>query len=111
MQNCKEKKRPLGSVSFHIGKRGDWTNVNFELRQLNWHSLLSSRNINDNFNIFKSKLDIVLRKYVPIVNIKTKGQPPWFDDEIREMKKMKDNLRIKAKSVNATSDDIAQFEL
>ncbi len=46
-------------------KKGDWTNVNIELRKINWYNVLSSTNINDNFNTFKSKLDIVLRKYVP----------------------------------------------
>ncbi len=45
------------------------------------------------------------------MNIKTKGQPQWFDNGIRDMKKMKENLRLRAKSQNATQDDITRFEL
>ena len=90
-------------------KRGDWQSVNQELRNKNWHSILSSNDMTYNLNTFKSTVDITLRKYIPMVNIKSKGQPPWFDSEMHDMKKVKTELRKRVKSENATPVDEEEF--
>ena len=45
-----------------------------------------------------------------MVNIKSSGQPPWWDSEIREMAKHKNRLRKQAESPNSTEHDRVQFK-
>jgi len=80
------------------------------LLYINWHSYLSSNNVTTNFDLLKSAVDITLRKHVPMVNATSKGQPPWFDSEIRDMKKVKDNLRKISKTEHASPLDKEEFK-
>ena len=83
-------------------KRANWKDINTELNSKNWYRLLNSADMEQNLVYFKSTIDIVLRKYIPMVTIRGKFQPAWFDSEMNELKKHKDMLRKKAKSPHAT---------
>ena len=56
------------------------------------------------WNLFKSKLDIAMRKFIPLKNVKFRHQPPWFDSEIFEMSKIKNNLRKTFKYTGSLTD-------
>ena len=45
-----------------------------------------------------------MRKFMPMINIKFKKQPPWFDSELFEMSKNKDRLRKNAKNSGKPED-------
>ena len=108
IQKPKKKKKIIKKRVFAY-KRGDWDSVNRDFRNFNWYNIFSN-NLTTNLNSFKSMIDITLRKHVPMVNIQTKGQPPWFDSEIREMKKVKTTLRKRSKSENASPQDEEEFK-
>ena len=56
--------------------------MNSEIRSINWNEIFQNETIISSWNIFKSKLDIIMRKYIPMVTVKFKRHPPWFDNEI-----------------------------
>ena len=100
------------TLSFNIGKRknrvkpevrkvfayskADWVNMNRELQSINWPNILTSACITENLNTFKSKLDITMRKWIPTAKIKQRGEPAWYDAEIKDMTKNSFRLRKKA---------------
>jgi hypothetical protein len=86
-------------------KDADWEALSLELRSHNWHELFHNKSILDSWNIFKSKLDIAMRKCIPMAKIKVRQQPPWFDSEIFEMSKTKSRLRKMFKQTRSTSDE------
>ena len=90
-------------------KRANWKDINTELNSKNWYRLLNSADMEQNLVSFKSTIDIVLRKYIPMVTIRGKFQPAWFDSEMNELKKHEDMLRKKAKSPHATYNDKEAF--
>ena len=84
---CKNifKKKGVKKRVFHFAyKKSDWHGMNRELNNINWQYELGIGDIIRKWNLFKSKIDITMRKFIPIVNIKCNGEPPWFDSEIRE---------------------------
>ena len=88
-------------------KKANWAAINAELRLINWKVLFGKYNVLACWNSFKSKLDICMRKHIPMINVKFKQQPPWFDSEIHELCKLKDKYRRKAKTTNNTLDQEA----
>ena len=78
--------------------------MNDDLSNVNWRNLFRNNDVCNSWNILKSKLDIFLRKHVPMSNIKFKKQPPWFDKEIIDMCKIKDKLRRKHRKSNNSID-------
>jgi len=90
-------------------KRGNWDHVNTELSGINWEMELSSSNTEQNFKKFKSLVDIVIRKFVPMVSINDRNEPPWYDGEMRDLKRQKERLRKRSKSISATQTDIDSF--
>ena len=47
---------------------------------------------------------------VPFITIRGKSQPPWFDSELKDMKKHKDALRKRTKDPDASSGDKEIFQ-
>jgi hypothetical protein len=86
-------------------KEADWEALSLELGSHNWHELFHNKSILDSWNIFKSKLDIAMRKCIPMAKIKVRQQPPWFDSEIFEMSKTKSRLRKMFKQTRSTTDE------
>ena len=91
-------------------KKANWTHVNRDLNALQWNRILSSTCMEENLSSFKSNIDIVLRRHIPMVTLKGKIQPPWFDSEMNELKSQKEMLRKRAKSINASPADENAFQ-
>ena len=98
-----KKKAPR--VKIFNYKKANWDALNDELRSINWKSLFANYNVLSCWTTFKSKLDICMRKHIPMINVKFKQKPPWFDCEIHELCKQKDKFRKKA---NATHNSLDQ---
>ena len=84
-------------------KKANWDDLNHELSEINWTSLLSSHDIEICWDSFKSKLTEVSNKHIPSITVKSDFQPPWFDSEVfvkcREKEKWRTKFK-KSKSVN-----------
>ena len=91
-------------------KKANWAHVNRDLNALQWSRILNSTCIEENLASLKSNIDIVLRRHVPMVTLKGKSQPPWFDSEMNELKSQKEMLRKRAKSINASPADENAFQ-
>lgn len=76
----------------------DWNGLSHELASFEWNSIFDNLSITDAWNMFKSKLDISMRKFIPFRNVKFRQQPPWMDSEMFEMSKTKHRLRKNWKS-------------
>ena len=88
-----KNKKPTRNKIFNY-KRADWAGMNNEIRSTDWAHILDNHSTIVAWNVFKSKLDITMRKYIPMISVRFKKQPPWFDSEIHELCKTKENLRI-----------------
>ena len=84
-------------------KKANWDDLNHELSEINWSSLLSSHDIEVCWDKFKSKLTEICNKHIPKVTVKSDFQPPWFDSEVfakcREKEKWRTKFK-KSKSLN-----------
>ena len=108
------------TVSFSIGKsknrtkpvrkkilaysKADWDNINRDIRNTYWPNILSGSDITENLNLFKSKLDIILRRWIPVAKFKSRGEPQWHDSEIREMSRVKYELKKRARETGSLED-------
>ena len=106
LHKARNRKKTVRKRVF-VYSKGDWVSVNRDLGNTNWPQILSSNNMTENLNTFKSIVDITLRKYIPVVNIKSRGEPKWFDSEIREMSRVKDRLRKRARESQVPEDQEA----
>ena len=82
----------------------DWNRLSDEIKSYNWSMLFKHKTITEAWNLFKSKLDISMRKYIPMKNVKFRDHPPWFDSEIFKMSKAKNRLSKIYKQTNVPSD-------
>ena len=98
------RKRPSKKKVFRY-KEADWTSICLDLQSYNWESLFYRKSIIDAWNIFKSKIDIAMRKYIPFKAIKFRPQPPWFDDELFQLSKSKHRLRKIFKASGLPTDE------
>ena len=103
----KSPRKKAPKVRIFNYKKANWLALNLELQSINWKALFGNYNVLGCWNTFKSKLDICMRKHIPMVNIKFKQQPPWFDSEIYELCKTKDKLRKKANHTKNLTDQVA----
>ena len=85
-------------------KKADWVGLNSELRSTNWLRCIHNNVIHSTWNVFKSKLDQSLSKYIPTINVKSKFQPPWFDSEVYHICIEKERLRSRAKKSGSIED-------
>ena len=97
-----KKKYPKSKIFNY--KKADWDALKEELNTVGWRSLFQGKDIITCWNLFKSKLDISMRKCIPMIKVKLRNQPPWFDSEVFELCKEKEKLRKKALSTKASSD-------
>ena len=85
------RKKPVKRKVFKYSE-ADWDGLSADLRGYNWGKLFANKNINQAWELFKSKIDIAMRRFIPMKSVKFRYRPPWFDDEIMDMSKTKDRL-------------------
>ena len=78
-------------------KRANWNDLNNDLRHTNWNDLLLGKSTEQAWQIFKSQLDLLCRKYIPVITIKSEFQPPWFDSDCYNLCREKEKWRSKFK--------------
>ena len=87
-------------------KKANWDELNNELSDINWTSLLSSHNIETCWSIFKSKLNEICDKHIPKLTIKSDFQPPWFDSEVFVKCREKEKWRTKFKRSKSLNHEL-----
>ena len=101
------RKKPAKKKIFNY-RKANWDGLNHELHNTDWYIIFQHKSIYAAWDAFKSKLDIAMRKFIPMSKVRFKSQPPWFDEEIRAMCRTKDKLHKKAK-ISKNSHDIESF--
>ena len=74
-------------------KKANWVRINQDLNSIDWNALFAHLNARDCVSCLKSKLDIILKKYVPMVTVKPSSRPPWFDDDLKVLRKSVERAR------------------
>ena len=101
------RKKPTKRKLYNF-KKANWVGLNHMLRCINWSNLFYGKDIHSAWNLFKSKLDQCIRVNIPIICIKSKYQPPWFDCEMHKLCIHKEKLRSLAKK-SGKEDDINKY--
>ena len=116
--NCKlslkKQKTKYKSVKKFAYRKADWEQLNEDLLSIDWLNKLNHLTGNKSLEIFKSTLDMTLRRHVPLVNVKLGSQPPWYDDELRQAKKEFDKARkrfLKNPENNELKEDLIDKEI
>jgi hypothetical protein len=107
----KRNKPPMKIRKFCF-KKADWKSINEDLNKINWKSIFRNLDIKKKLDLFKSKLDIVLRKHIPMVLVKAGEHPPWYDSELKNLKRRVDRARksSNSKSDNKLKEDFMELE-
>ena len=74
------KKRTIFNYS-----KADWDSLNFDLRHINWNSLLDSQDPDTAWVRFKQIFLRLKDKHIPTISTKNKSSPPWFDSDIHKL--------------------------
>ena len=93
------KKKPVKRKIFNF-KRANWENLNKDLYEIDWNNLLLNKHPEVAWNIFKSRLNSLSLKHIPLITIRSEFQPPWFDSECHNLCREKERWHSKFKRTN-----------
>ena len=85
-------------------KKANWEEMNRDLNRVSWDSYLQYTDAESAWINFKKILFQIIDKHIPIVTIKDKGSPPWFDNDTFKLCRKKERLRSKYKQTGQVSD-------
>ncbi|KAL5257075.1 hypothetical protein ACHWQZ_G012112 [Mnemiopsis leidyi] len=85
-------------------KKADWNDLNRDLSNAPWHSLLSSPDIEVCWHNFKLTLDNISKKHIPVIKSKDGFEPPWFDSEVYDLCRDKERIRLDLKALKKKRD-------
>ena len=91
--NLGVKKKFPAKIKKYTYKKANWEQINKELNACNWNSLFAGLDAHDCVSCMKSKLDIILRKHVPMSTVGSSNRPPWFDEELKLLRRKVEKLR------------------
>ena len=100
-----KRKKPIKRKCYNF-KRADWESLNGDLVNVDWDAMLDSAEPELAWSLFKTKLFQCVDKHIPKITIKSEFQPPWFDSELYQACKSKENARRKFKRTNSQLDEI-----
>ena len=100
-----ERQKPLKTRNFNF-KRANWDQLNIDLNNVNWPSLLESLEPDFAWYKFKLILNHFMEIHIPIITIKHNSQPPWFHSECYTKCREKERLHKKFKDSNSTIDEL-----
>ena len=100
-----KRKKPTKRRCYNF-KRADWDSLNEDLVNINWDAMLDSTEPELAWLLFKTKLFQCVDKHIPIITIKSEFQPPWFDSELYQACRSKEDARRKFKRTNSHLDEI-----
>ena len=99
------RKKPVKIQRFNF-KKANWDNLNTELNNVNWISVLDCLEPDIAWLRFKDILNSLLHIYIPIVTVRLNSQPPWFDTECYLKCKEKERLHKRYKSIKSIQDEL-----
>ena len=73
------KTRPKKKVYNY--NRANWEDLNYDLKKVDWYSLIESTDPHIAWPIFKSILKTLCDQHIPKRNTRNEFQPPWYDSE------------------------------
>lgn len=91
--NLKKQRIKSKTVKKFAYKNANWENLNEDLFSVDWLNKLKDLSAEKSLEIFKSTLDILLRRHVPLVKAKLGSQPPWYDASLKQAKNELDKAR------------------
>ena len=89
--------------------KADWKSLNFELKKVDWISLIGTHDPHKSWPLFKSVLNKLCDKHIPKKTIKYQFQPPWFDADCEKILLEKEKWRARANSPIGTDEDHVKF--
>ena len=99
------REKPVKTQRFNF-KKANWDNLNTELNNVNWISVLDCLEPDIAWLRFKDILNSLLHIHIPKVTVKLNSQPPWFDTECYLKCKEKEGLHKKYKSTKSIQDEL-----
>ena len=91
-------RRNLPKRKMYNFNRADWPSIKSELDNVNWVNALDSNEPDISWMNFKTILNNIINKFVPLVKIRTEFKSPWFDSECYLKCKEKEKLHKKFKN-------------
>ena len=85
-------------------KKANWDELNRDINRVRWDSYLQYTDAESAWLNFKRILFQLIDKHIPIVTIKDKGCPPWFDNDTFKLCRKKERLRAKYKQTGLAYD-------
>ena len=89
--------------------KADWKSLNFDLKKVDWISIVDTHDPHESWPTFKSILANLCDKHIPKRTVKYQFQPPWFDSDCEKILLEKEKWRARAKSPTGTEEDYEKF--
>ena len=90
----------LSERKIYLYSKGDYEAFSAEVKATDWNKILSTKNISEQWSIFKEKYDIWIDRFIPTKTVKTgkRHKPPWSRfKSVRKAKQMKRKAAVKAR--------------
>ena len=87
--NQSTKKRKMCS-QYRDYCRADYREARRMMGEIRWEEELEGKNVNQMWELLRSKIEEVVQECVPLRNVRSKNQPGWY---CRELKQMSENKR------------------
>ena len=84
--------------------KADWNGMRKDLSELEWRTMMLNKNANEAWEIFKTKVDDLTEKYVPMRRRRNHNRPPWLSQNILRAIRRKKRMWLKAKKGNGMDD-------
>ena len=86
---AQQKKRPELTKNW---RRADWSSMKEEMGQHDWQAEMDELRTEDAWKLFKTTVDALVERHVPLRVIRTNGRPPWLSvsllQEIRHKRRL-----------------------
>ena len=99
-------RRNLPKRNMYNFKRADWPSIKSELDSVDWVSELDRNEPDISWLNFKTILNNIISKFIPLVKIRTEFKSPWFDSECYLKCKEKEKLHKKFKNSKSLSNEM-----
>ena len=85
-------------------KKADWDSLNAELKSVRWDHHLKYCDAETGWQRFCAILNCHISHHIPVITVKCKDQPPWFDSDTHRLCLKKERLRAKYKQTGLSRD-------
>ena len=89
--------------------KANWKDLNFDLKRIDWVTLIGSCDPHVSWIIFKNILNALSEKHIPKMSLTNQFQAPWYDSECDKLLRKKEKCRKKANSPSGTEVDHNNF--